>query len=443
MRITIFGSGYVGLVTGACLADAGNHVLCVDVDDRKIAMLKGGELPIHEPGLDVVVKRNVEAARLRFTTSAQEGVQHGLFQLIAVGTPPDEDGSADLKYVLAVARSIGEHMTEYKVVVTKSTVPVGTADKVREAVSQSLAARRATVEFDTVSNPEFLKEGAALGDFMKPARVVIGTDSERATELLRSLYEPFTHNRDRMIVMDVRSAELTKYAANAMLATKISFMNELANLAEHFGADIEAVRLGIGSDPRIGYAFIYPGVGYGGSCFPKDVQALKRSADEVGYEVSVLTAVEAVNNRQKHVLFNKIQGHFGDLRGRTLALWGLAFKPNTDDMREAASRVLMESLWSAGAKVRAYDPVAMLECTRIYGKRQDLMLCNTSREALEGADALAIVTEWREFRSPDFDAIKSALRTPAIFDGRNLYDPAQMARAGFSYYAIGRGIRSK
>jgi UDPglucose 6-dehydrogenase len=443
MRITIFGSGYVGLVTGACLADAGNHVLCVDVDDRKIAMLKGGELPIHEPGLDVVVKRNIEAARLRFTTSAQEGVQHGLFQLIAVGTPPDEDGSADLKYVLAVARSIGEHMTEYKVVVTKSTVPVGTADRVREAVGQSLAARRATVEFDTVSNPEFLKEGAALGDFMKPARVVIGTDSERATELLRSLYEPFTHNRDRMIVMDVRSAELTKYAANAMLATKISFMNELANLAEHFGADIEAVRLGIGSDPRIGYAFIYPGVGYGGSCFPKDVQALKRSADEVGYEVSVLTAVEAVNNRQKHVLFNKIQGHFGDLRGRTLALWGLAFKPNTDDMREAASRVLMESLWSAGAKVRAYDPVAMLECTRIYGKRQDLMLCNTSREALEGADALAIVTEWREFRSPDFDAIKSALRTPAIFDGRNLYDPAQMARAGFSYYAIGRGIRSK
>jgi len=443
MRITIFGSGYVGLVTGACLADAGNHVVCVDVDERKISMLKRGELPIHEPGLDVVVKRNVEAGRLSFTTSAPEGVRHGLFQLIAVGTPPDEDGSADLKYVLAVARSIGEHMAEYKVVVTKSTVPVGTADKVREAVSQSLAARGASVEFDTVSNPEFLKEGAALGDFMKPARVVIGTDSERATELLRSLYEPFTHNRDRMIVMDVRSAELTKYAANAMLATKISLMNELANLAEHLGADIEAVRLGIGSDPRIGYAFIYPGVGYGGSCFPKDVQALKRSADEVSYEASVLTAVESVNNRQKHVLFNKIAAHFGDLRGRTLALWGLAFKPNTDDMREAASRVLMESLWSAGAKVRAYDPVAMPECTRIYGQRQDLMLCKTSREALEGADALAIVTEWREFRSPDFDAIKRALRTPAIFDGRNLYDPAQMARAGFSYYAIGRGIRSK
>jgi UDPglucose 6-dehydrogenase len=441
MRITIFGSGYVGLVTGACLADAGNNVVCVDVDEAKTAMLQRGEMPIHEPGLDAVVKRNFDAGRLHFTTSAKEGVQHGLFQLIAVGTPPDEDGSADLRYVLAVARSIGEHMTEYKVVITKSTVPVGTADKVREAVSASLAGRRAAVPFDTVSNPEVLKEGAAINDFMTPDRVIIGTDSDRATELLRSLYEPFTHNRDRMIVMDVRSAELTKYAANAMLATKISFMNELANLAEHFGADIEAVRLGIGSDPRIGYAFIYPGVGYGGSCFPKDVQALKRSADEVGYEASVLTAVESVNNRQKHVLFNKIKAHFGDLQGKTIALWGLAFKPNTDDMREAASRVLMESLWSAGAKVRAYDPVAMPECLRIYGKRDDLVLCKSSPEVLEGADALAIVTEWREFRSPDFDAIKSVLRTPAIFDGRNLYDPAQMARAGFSYYAIGRGKR--
>ena len=442
MRITIFGSGYVGLVTGACLADAGNHVVCVDVDERKIAMLQRGELPIHEPGLDAVVKRNFDAGRLRFTTSAQEGVRHGQFQLIAVGTPPDEDGSADLRYVLAVARSIGEHMTEYKVVITKSTVPVGTADKVRGAVKSSLAARQADIEFDTVSNPEFLKEGAAIADFMRPDRVVIGTDSERATDMLRTLYEPFTHNRDRMIVMDVRSAELTKYAANAMLATKISFMNELANLAEHFGADIEDVRLGIGSDPRIGYAFIYPGAGYGGSCFPKDVQALKRSADEVGYEASILTAVEGVNNRQKHVLFNKIKAHFGDLRGKTIGLWGLAFKPNTDDMREAASRVLMESLWEAGAKVRAYDPVAMPECLRIYGRRDDLVLCKSSPEVLEGADALAIVTEWREFRSPDFDAIKSSLRTPAIFDGRNLYDPARMARAGFSYYAIGRGKRS-
>src|SRR6266851_7186933 len=442
MRITIFGSGYVGLVTGACLADAGNQVVCVDVDERKIALLKQGGIPIHEPGLDAVVKRNFDAGRLRFTSSAQEGVQHGLFQLIAVGTPPDEDGSADLRYVLAVARSIGEHMTEYKVVVTKSTVPVGTADKVREAVGTALAARQTAVEFDTVSNPEFLKEGAAIGDFMRPDRVIIGTDSERATELLRSLYEPFTHNRDRMIVMDVRSAELTKYAANAMLATKISFMNELANLSEHFGADIESVRLGIGSDPRIGYAFIYPGVGYGGSCFPKDVQALKRSADEVGYQASILGAVEEVNNRQKQVLFNKIKAFFGDLQGKTIALWGLAFKPNTDDMREAASRVLMEALWAAGANVRAYDPVAMPECRRIYGDRADLILCKTSPEAVQGADALAIVTEWQEFSSPDFDYIKTALRTSVIFDGRNLYDPAHMARAGFGYHAIGRGKRS-
>jgi UDPglucose 6-dehydrogenase len=443
MRITIFGSGYVGLVTGACLADAGNDVLCVDVDERKVAMLKRGEVPIHEPGLDAIVKRNADAGRLRFTTNAEEGVAHGLFQLIAVGTPPDEDGSADLTHVLAVARTIGEHMAEYKLVVTKSTVPVGTSDKVRQAMRESLGERRAAVDFDTASNPEFLKEGAAVADFMKPDRVIIGTDSPRAIELLRSLYEPFTRSRDRMIVMDVRSAELSKYAANAMLATKISFMNELANLAEHFGADIEAVRLGIGSDPRIGYSFIYPGVGYGGSCFPKDVQALKRSADEVGYRASILAAVEEVNNRQKQILFGKIRRHFGELKGKTLALWGLSFKPNTDDMREAASRVLMEALWSAGARVRAYDPVAMPECRRIYGARDDLVLCNSSREALEGADALAIVTEWQEFRSPDFEHIKEVLRTPAIFDGRNLYDPAQMRRAGFSYYAVGRGTPSK
>src|ERR1700730_4280984 len=439
MRITIFGSGYVGLVSGACLADAGNTVVCVDVDARKIDMLKRGEIPIHEPGLGAVVKRNFEAGGLSFTTDAKAGVEHGQFQIIAVGTPPDEDGSADLRYVLAVAGSIGEHMTEYKVVITKSTVPVGTADKVRDAVAKALKARQASIEYDTVSNPEFLKEGAAINDFMKPDRVVIGTDSTRASDLMRTLYEPFTRNRDRMIVMDVRSAELTKYAANAMLATKISFMNELANLAEHFGADIEAVRVGIGSDPRIGYAFIYPGVGYGGSCFPKDVQALKRSADEVGYEASVLTAVESVNNRGKQVLFHKIKAHFGDLRGKTIALWGLSFKPNTDDMREAASRVLMESLWAAGANVRAYDPVAMPECRRIYGDRPDLVLCKTSPEAVQGADALAIVTEWQEFRSPDFDYIKGALRTSVIFDGRNLYDPAHMAGAGFSYHAVGRG----
>ncbi|HEY2783047.1 MAG TPA: UDP-glucose/GDP-mannose dehydrogenase family protein [Steroidobacteraceae bacterium] len=443
MRITIFGSGYVGLVTGACLADAGNDVLCVDVDERKTAMLQRGEVPIHEPGLDALIKRSADAGRLRFTTNPQEGVNHGLFQLIAVGTPPDEDGSADLRYVLAVARTIGEHMNNYKVVVTKSTVPVGTADKVRSTVQEALAKRKASVEFDMASNPEFLKEGAAIADFMKPDRVVVGTDSDRAAELLRSLYDPFTRNRDRMIVMDVRSAELTKYAANAMLATKISFMNELANLAERFEADIESVRVGLGSDPRIGYAFIYPGVGYGGSCFPKDVQALQRSAQEVGYDASILAAVESVNNRQKQVLFNKIKAHFGNLHGKTIAIWGLAFKPNTDDMREAASRVLMESLWSAGAKVRAFDPVAMPEAARIYGQRPDLTLCKSSSEALQGADALAIVTEWREFRSPDFDQIKAALRSAVIFDGRNLYDPEQMQKAGFDYYAIGRGKLSK
>jgi UDPglucose 6-dehydrogenase len=441
MRITIFGSGYVGLVTGACLADAGNQVVCVDVDRRKVEMLKAGEIPIHEPGLEAVVTRNAAAGRLTFTTDAREGVDHGLFQLIAVGTPPDEDGSADLRYVLAVARTIGEHMSEYKVVVTKSTVPVGTADKVQRAVAESLQARGAAVEFDMVSNPEFLKEGAAITDFMKPDRVVIGTSSARAADLMHTLYEPFTRNRDRMIVMDLRSSELTKYAANAMLATKISFMNELANLAEELGADIEAVRVGIGSDPRIGTAFIYPGVGYGGSCFPKDVKALKRSAEEVGYPESLLTAVEAVNERQKTVLFGKIKAHFGDLRGKTLALWGLAFKPNTDDMREASSRVLMEALWAEGVAVRAYDPVANAECARIYGDRADLVLCKTGPEALEGADALAIVTEWREFRSPDFEHMRTALTAPVIFDGRNLYDPVHMQRAGFSYYAIGRGKR--
>lgn len=439
MKITIFGSGYVGLVTGACLAEAGNHVVCVDVDERKIAMLKGGEVPIHEPGLEAVVRRNAAGGRLGFTTDAKAGVEHGLFQLIAVGTPPDEDGSADLRYVLAVARTIGAHMNEYKVIVTKSTVPVGTADKVRTAVGESLAARKAAIEYDTVSNPEFLKEGAALADFMKPDRVVVGTDSARAADLMRTLYEPFTRSRDRMIVMDLRAAELTKYAANAMLATKISFMNELANLAERLDVDIEQVRGGIGADPRIGYAFIYPGAGYGGSCFPKDVQALLHSAGEVGYQASILAAVEQVNGRQKQVLFDKIKAHFGKLGGKTLAVWGLAFKPNTDDMREASSRVLIEALWAAGAKVRAYDPVAMPECRRIYGERADFTLCKSAQEALAGADALVIVTEWQEFRSPDFDFIKASLKSPVIFDGRNLYDPAQMARAGFSYYAIGRG----
>jgi UDPglucose 6-dehydrogenase len=440
VRITIFGSGYVGLVTGACFAEAGNHVLCVDVDERKIEMLKRGEPPIYEPGLEELLKKGIAAGRLSFTTSAEEGVKHGLFQFIAVGTPPDEDGSADLKYVLAVAESIGKHADEYRVIVNKSTVPVGTADKVKAKVRDVMNARGVQLEFDVVSNPEFLKEGAALTDFMRPDRVVVGTDNPRTAELLKLLYDPFTRNHERMIVMDVRSSELTKYAANALLATKISFMNELANIAERLGADIEKVRNGIGSDPRIGYHFIYPGCGYGGSCFPKDVQALARTAQDNQYTPEILNAVENVNYRQKEVLFNKINKFFkGDLKGKTIALWGLAFKPNTDDMREAASRTLMESLWKAGAKVQAYDPVAAHETQRIYGERSDLKLVKTADQALEGADVLAIVTEWREFRSPEFDTMRKVLKQPVIFDGRNLYDPSLVKQFGFKYFAIGRG----
>jgi UDPglucose 6-dehydrogenase len=442
VRVTIFGSGYVGLVTGACLADAGNHVVCVDVDENKIARLNAGEIPIHEPGLEELIQRNEAKGRIKFTTDATLGVEHGVFQMIAVGTPPDEDGSADLRHVLTVADTIGRHMTEYKIVMTKSTVPVGTADKVRAQIESALSARHANVEFDVVSNPEFLKEGAAISDFMKPDRVVVGTDNPRTAELLKTLYDPFTRNRERMIVMDIRSSELTKYAANAMLATKISFMNELANLAERMGADIEKVRLGIGSDPRIGYSFIYPGAGYGGSCFPKDVRALERSAHEYGYEARVLAAVEEANKRQKQVLFQKISTHFrGDLKGKVVALWGLAFKPNTDDMREAPSRALMEALWAAGASVRAYDPVAMTETRRIYGERDDLVLCESNEQALDGADVLAICTEWSEFRSPDFDTIRGKLKAPVIFDGRNLYEPEFVTGQGITYYAIGRGER--
>jgi len=440
MRVTIFGSGYVGLVTGACLAEAGNHVICVDVDAGKIERLNRGEVPIHEPGLDDVIRRNAEAGRLEFTTDAPKGIEHGLFQIIAVGTPPDEDGSADLRYVLAAARTIATHMSRYSIVITKSTVPVGTADKVRNELATTLKARGANVEFDVVSNPEFLKEGAAVQDFMKPDRVVIGTDNPRTTELMRALYEPFTRQHDRFIVMDIRSSELTKYAANAMLATKISFMNELANIAERVGADIEKVRVGIGSDPRIGYSFIYPGAGYGGSCFPKDVQALIRSARDVGHQPDILTAVEAVNQRQKELLVNKMKRHFGDkLAGKTVALWGLAFKPNTDDMREAPARTVIDLLMKAGAKVRAYDPVAGAEALRIYGDTPGFQLCKNAYEAVEGADALAIVTEWQEFRSPDFERLKQLLRTPIIFDGRNLYDPGMVSRFGLTYYAIGRG----
>jgi len=445
MRVTIFGSGYVGLVTGACLADAGNHVVCVDVDQAKVDRLNKGEVPIHEPGLDALIKRNHEAGRMEFTTDAVKGVKHGLFQLIAVGTPPDEDGSADLRHVLAVAKAIGSNIDEYRIVITKSTVPVGTADKVRKAMTDALHQRGVSADFDVVSNPEFLKEGAAIADFMKPDRVVIGTDNPRTTELLRLLYEPFTRNHDRLVVMDIRSAELTKYAANAMLATKISFMNELANLAEHFGADIEKVRIGIGSDPRIGYSFIYPGCGYGGSCFPKDVQALARSARDMKYEARILDAVEAVNNDQKRTVFEKLNRHFGGkLAGRTIAVWGLAFKPNTDDMRAAPSRTLMEELWKHGARVRAYDPVAMGEAKRLYEDKMtdagpSLELVRSADAALDGSDALAIVTEWSEFRSPDFDRIKSKLKHPVIVDGRNLYDPNYLARIGLTYYGVGRG----
>ena len=439
MDVTIFGSGYVGLVTGVCLAEVGNNVLCIDIDPQKIDLLNAGGVPIYEPGLEELIKKNREAGRLSFSTDAEAGVRHGLFQFIAVGTPPDEDGSADLQYVLAVAGTIGEHMDSYRVVVDKSTVPVGTADKVAERVRQTLAAREASVEFDVVSNPEFLKEGAAIEDFMRPDRIIVGTDNPRTGELLRALYAPFNRNHDRVMLMDVRSAELTKYAANAMLATKISFMNELSNIAEAVGADIEKVRVGIGSDPRIGYQFIYPGCGYGGSCFPKDVRALERTARSLGYIAELLQAVESVNFRQKDLLLKKISDYFGgDLQNRTIALWGLAFKPNTDDMREASSRTLMEGLWQAGAKVRAYDPVAAEEARRIYGDRPDLELAKTAMSALEGADALAIVTEWAQFRSPNLQAIKTALKHPAIFDGRNVLDGRLAAAAGLTYYSIGR-----
>lgn len=440
MNVTIFGTGYVGLVTGACLAEMGNKVVCVDIDAGKVERLKRGEIPIFEPGLEAIVRRNHAGGRLDFTTDAAPAIAHAELIFIAVGTPPDEDGSADLQYVQAVARTIGRHLDHYAVVVNKSTVPVGTADRVREAVAGELKARNATVEFDVVSNPEFLKEGAAVEDCLRPDRIVVGTSSARAVAVLRKLYAPFNRNHDRMVVMDERSAELTKYAANAMLATKISFMNEIANIAERVGADVELVRQGIGSDPRIGYSFIYPGAGYGGSCFPKDVQALERTAHAYGYDARLLGAVEAVNRQQKGKLFELISRHFdGQLAGRTIALWGLAFKPNTDDMREASSRRLMELLWEAGASVRAFDPEARAETQRLYGDRADLVLCGGAMEAVQGADVLAVVTEWKAFRSPDFAAIRGALAEPAIFDGRNLYDPAVVEEAGLAYYGIGRG----
>ncbi len=439
MKITVIGTGYVGLVSGTCLADVGNDVLCLDLDANKIRILNEGGIPIYEPGLEAMVKKNVAAGRLRFTTDIEAAVAHGVLQFIAVGTPPDEDGSADLQYVVAAARNVGRHMDGYRVVIDKSTVPVGTADRVRAAIAEELKARGATFDYSVVSNPEFLKEGAAVEDFMKPDRIVVGADDARAVELMRELYAPFQRNHERLILMDVKSAELTKYAANAMLATRISFMNELANLAEKLGADIELVRRGIGSDPRIGFHFLYPGVGYGGSCFPKDVQALIRTASEAGQGLKVLQAVEDANEAQKTVLGGKIARRLGEnLSGKTFALWGLAFKPNTDDMREAPSLVLIKELLARGASVCAYDPVAVHEAKRMLGDNPRIRYAESPMAALDCADALAIVTEWKEFRSPDFAAIKAKLKTPVIFDGRNLYEPAAPRRAGLEYYAIGR-----
>ena len=440
MKITVIGAGYGGLVTGTCLAEVGNDVLCLDLDAAKIETLKAGTIPIHEPGLQDLVRSNAAAGRLRFSTDVEEAVNFGQIQFIAVGTPPDEDGSADMQYVLAAARNIGRYMTEDKLVVSKSTVPVGTAERVRSAISEELASRGVQLSLHVASNPEFLKEGAAVEDFMRPDRIVIGTDSDFATDLLRELYAPFQRNRERLIRMDIASAELTKYAANAMLATRISFMNELANLAEKLGADIEQVRRGIGADPRIGYDFLYAGTGYGGSCFPKDLQALQRTASQAGVALRVLEAVEAANNAQKLVLVDKLVARFGsNLQGKRFALWGLAFKPNTDDMRAAPSRAVMERLWAMGASVQAFDPVAMEEARRLYGDRADLQLVNSPMDALKGADALLIVTEWKPFKSPDFALMKQLLRQPVVFDGRNLYEPARVRAAGLEYFSVGRG----
>lgn len=444
MNVAIFGTGYVGLVSGTCLAEVGHNVLCVDVDQDKVERLQQGVIPIYEPGLEPMVKANHAAGRLAFTTDAARAVAHAEVIFIAVGTPPDEDGSADLQYVLQVAHTIGEHLQTPAIIVDKSTVPVGTADRVRKTIAAALAARAADIEFEVVSNPEFLKEGAAVEDCMRPDRIVIGADSADAVEKIKRLYAPFNRNHDRIVAMDVRSAELTKYAANAMLATKISFMNEIANIAEQVGADVEMVRKGIGSDPRIGWHFIYPGAGYGGSCFPKDVQALARTAQQHGIQPRLLNAVEAVNDAQKGHLFELMQRHYkatktDGLRGKTVALWGLAFKPNTDDMREASSRRLLQQLWDAGMHVRAYDPEAMDETTRIFGERSDLALCQSAIAAIEGADTLVVLTEWKQFRNPDFSKLKATLRDGVLFDGRNMYEPSEVEAAGIAYYGIGRG----
>jgi UDPglucose 6-dehydrogenase len=441
MKITIFGSGYVGLVTGACLAEVGNDVLCMDIDTVKIDALNNGMVPIHEPGLNSIIQKNIEQDRLRFTSDAELAVRHGLFQFIAVGTPQDEDGSADLQYVISVAETIASLMNEYKIIVNKSTVPVGTADTVKSTIQRRLNRRNSTVNFDVVSNPEFLKEGDAIADFMKPDRIIIGTDNPQSEELLRELYAPFNRNHERVISMGIRSAELTKYAANAMLATKISFMNELSMIAEQMDADIEDVRQGIGSDSRIGFSFIYPGCGYGGSCFPKDVKALIRSANEAGSPTRLISAVDEVNTQQRQVPFNKLHQHFkGSLKDKTIAVWGLSFKPNTDDMRESPSCVLIRALLQAGASIQAYDPIAMREAARLFGSRNGFRLVDKQYDALVQADALVLLTEWQVFRSPDFNRIKNTLKQPVIVDGRNIYDPLALTEAGFSYYGIGRAV---
>jgi UDPglucose 6-dehydrogenase len=439
VKITIIGSGYVGLVSGACFADLGNDVLCLDLDEKKIALLRSGGIPIYEPGLQQLVSHNVAAGRLRFTTDVDEGVAHGAVQFIAVGTPSDQDGSADMRYVIAAARNIGRSMKEYRVVVNKSTVPVGTSERVRASIAEELRNRGLDLAFSVVSNPEFLKEGAAVADFMRPDRIVVGSSDERATQIMRQLYSPILRNHDRILVMDPRSAELTKYAANAMLATRISFMNELANLAEKLGANIESVRHGIGSDQRIGYDFLYAGVGYGGSCFPKDIQALQHTAGEYGMQLTIVDSVEKANRTQKQRLLEKVRGRFGEqLDGRHFAIWGLSFKPNTDDMREAPSRVVINGLLARGATVTAYDPVAMEEGKRIFANEPAVRFASSTVSALDDADALIIVTEWKEFRSPDFADMKQRLKSPVVFDGRNLYDPAMMREAGIEYFSMGR-----
>ena len=444
MHITIFGSGYVGLVTAACIAEAGNQTLCIDTDEDRVDRLQRGELPIYEPGLNGLLDRGLESGRLRFATDVSRGVEFGLFQFVAVGTPPLEDGSADLRHVLSVASSIGRYMRSHRVIVVKSTVPVGTSGQIRALLANEIRARGVDLEFDVIANPEFLREGAAVDDFMKPDRIIIGADDARAADALKALYEPFNRNHDRVIVMDPRSAELTKYAANAMLATRISFMNEMAGVADRLGADIESVRVGIGSDPRIGYGYIYPGCGFGGSCLPKDVRALVSSSAAAGQDLELMQAVQRVNQRQRRLLFDRISDYFnGQLAGRAIALWGLSFKPNTDDMREASSRALMEALWEAGCSVRAYDPVAMDAARRLYPDQPRLVLCPSAEDAVKGADALAVATEWREFRSPDFGVLKTSLKAPVIFDGRNVYEPEHMRRIGFEYFGVGRNASAR